>query len=492
MKSLKNIFFFFIPFIYIYIHILTGLTYAQTRNTFENLPDNVPSEVRQYIKKLSSKDPIERGEAAQELASKGKLASSAAPFLIHLLGDTHHILWQKDNKIVASSSVDKEALKALSSIGKPAVDLLIVALNDKNADIRKNAAEALGEIKDTRAINPLIASLGDEDTNVRKNAAEALGKIGDIRAIEPLVASLYDKKSTVKSSAEKALKKIFDNMKDSHNVEQLFSLLEHKEAFVRRLAITTIKGSKDSRTVEHLILALKDDDPVIRDSAAEALREIGEPAVKPLINVLKDEGDMNARIKATMILGDIKDNRAIEPLIDALKYKSEAPGQESTILRVEAAKALGTIKDARAAGPLIEALSVEDMRVRESAAVALRQIGKPAVEPLIASLKSNSMSVKLSAAMILGDLKDNSAVEPLIQELLLDSYDETSWVFRAAFRFEAARALGKIKDPRATEVLKTMLNDDVTSVRDIAEWALNEITGKESEKEDKSWWQTIF
>lgn len=490
MKSLKKIFFLSISLMS--ICMMTGLTYAQTKDAVENPPYNATSDIRQYIEKLSSKDPKERGEAAQALASRGELASPAMPFLIHLLGDTHLILWENDNKIVSSSSVDKEALEALVSIGEPAVHSLILALKDENADVRKNAAEALGKIKDTRAIDPLIATLGDEETDVRKNAVEALGNIGDSRAIEPLIASLDDKKSTVKSSAEEALKKIFENMKANNNLEQLLPLLKYKETSVRRIVISAIKGSKDGHTVEHLILAMKDDDTYIRDSASEALKEIGKPAVEPLIKVLRDDENMQAQIRATTILGDIKDNRAVEPLIYALKSASKASSQESTILGIEAATALGKIKDARAVAPLIEALSVEDIRIRRSAADALREIGEPSVEPLIASFKNKTKNIKLIATIILGDLKDKRATEPLIQEILLDDFGETEWVLRAAFRTEAAKALGKIKDPRAIEVLKSMRDDDVSSVSEMAEWALHEITGKEPEKEEKSWWQKIF
>jgi len=45
--------------------------------------------------------------------------------------------------------------------------------------VRTSAAEALGEIKDSRVIEPLTAAMKDEDSNVRKSAAEALGKIND-------------------------------------------------------------------------------------------------------------------------------------------------------------------------------------------------------------------------------------------------------------------------------------------------------------------------
>lgn len=56
----------------------------------------------------------------------------------------------------------------------------------------EEAAEALREICDPRAVDPLIGSLKDRDHEVREEAAEALGKIGDKRATETLNVMFAD------------------------------------------------------------------------------------------------------------------------------------------------------------------------------------------------------------------------------------------------------------------------------------------------------------
>jgi HEAT repeat protein len=73
------------------------------------------------------------------------------------------------------------AAEALVKIGAPAMEPLIAALKDKDSkdsDVRQAAAEALGEIKDPRAVEPLIAALKDEVSNVREAAAQALDHLG--------------------------------------------------------------------------------------------------------------------------------------------------------------------------------------------------------------------------------------------------------------------------------------------------------------------------
>ena len=50
---------------------------------------------------------------------------------------------------------------ALTAIGKPAVAPLIEALDDENRHLQRGAAQALGALKDRRAVEPLIAALSD-------------------------------------------------------------------------------------------------------------------------------------------------------------------------------------------------------------------------------------------------------------------------------------------------------------------------------------------
>ena len=103
-----------------------------------------------------------------------------------------------------------------------------------------------------------------------------------------------------------------------------------------------------------------------RDSAIESLVEIGEPAVEPLIQALKDE-DSFVREGAAEALGKIGDKRAVEPLINALK-------DEDRDVREAAAEALGEIGDKRAVEPLIHVLDYARVR-QDKVVTALEKIG---------------------------------------------------------------------------------------------------------------------
>ncbi|NIM15169.1 MAG: hypothetical protein GTO45_24660 [Candidatus Aminicenantes bacterium] len=192
------------------------------------------------------------------------------------------------------------------------------------------------------------------------------------------------------------------------------------------------------------------------------LTQIKDPdAVEPLIALLNDkEANVTARGIAAHSLANIEDNRVVEPLIAALKDKQSG-------VRQSAAQSLRIVKAPRAVEPLIAALKDKDSGVRMSAASSLGFIKDPqAVEPLIAALKDKQSKVRRLAAFSLGEIQDPSAVKPLIAALK----DEDEKVRRSA-----AISLGKIRDSHAVESLIRALKDRSKIVRQAAAESMGEI-----------------
>ena len=184
-----------------------------------------------------------------------------------------------------------------------------------------------------------------------------------------------------------------------------------------------IEDMEKNKDIDGLIKALKDDNLLIRKNAAIALKKVG-------------------------------DDRAVEPLIESLRY--EKWQDEYVILstvRENSAEALGIIGNKRAVEPLVNALFEDvDEEVRWKAAYALREIGdESAVEPLINALKDERWVVRWHVANALGVIGDERAVEPLIGAL--DDVD-------GHVRKYAAVALGDIGDERAIPYLVKTLDDE--------------------------------
>ncbi len=149
------------------------------------------------------------------------------------------------------------------------VKLLIAALENSDADVRRGAAEALGKVGGARAVEPLVAALRDDNWRVRRSVAEALGKVGNARAVESLIAALKDDDSDVRQAATKALGKVGD----ARAVEPLIAALRGGNQGVRRSVAEALGKIGDARAVEPLIAALADHKD-IRQAAARAIVSI--------------------------------------------------------------------------------------------------------------------------------------------------------------------------------------------------------------------------
>ena len=138
-------------------------------------------------------------------------------------------------------------------------------------------------------------------------------------------------------------------------------------------------------------------------------------------------------------------------------------------VRQYAAYLLGQAKNPRAIQPLIEALADFDKSVREQATLALSNIGKAAIEPLAEAMKEQKWETRYRAAEALGRIADEKAVQPLIAGLK-DSRDHV--------RYMAAKGLHELGDSEATEPLIILLRDENVYVRLMAVHALGVMGGK--------------
>lgn len=190
-------------------------------------------------------------------------------------------------------------------------------------------------------------------------------------------------------------------------IEIQIDLLKDPDWAIRREAAVTLGEMGDERCVEPLAHALRDGDWQVREAAVEALGMIGSPAVEVLIRQLRDW--------------------------DIRKY---------------AIRALGKIKDERVLDPLIGQLRNDEFMM--DATDALVDLGKPGVEKLIKALKDKDENIRKQAVIALGRIQDPDAIDPLIEML-----NDKDWFTRLT----AAAALERIGDERGRDAIKPLLQD---------------------------------
>jgi len=150
-------------------------------------------------------------------------------------------------------------------------------------------------------VNPLIAVLNDPSPNIRAFAVVALGNIKDSRAVEPLIAVLKQPNVAVNGVQSDAF-----TIMPEHGPQIRF-----EDSGLRGRAINSLGQIKDPRAVDSLVAALTDQNANVRENAGGALGEIKDTrAVEPLIAAIKDTKTGCAAVAA---LGEINDTRAINP-----------------------------------------------------------------------------------------------------------------------------------------------------------------------------------
>ncbi|MCD4684568.1 MAG: HEAT repeat domain-containing protein [Anaerolineae bacterium] len=161
---------------------------------------------------------------------------------------------------------------------------------------------------------------------------------------------------------------------------------------------------------------------------------------------LLDSRDMWVQLRASDVLGQLGDPRAVEPLISALTDRNVE-------VRRRAAEALGRIADpeSHASLDVARASNVAWVPVPTADADAFAQIGRTAVDPLIRALTDSDKKVRGLAAEALGRIRDQRAIEALIEALNADE---------EAIRAPATRSLSKIGKAAVEQLIDTALHHE--------------------------------
>ncbi len=338
------------------------------------------------------------------------------------------------------------------------VPYLSQALFDNREDVRRVAAEALGQVGNVESVAQLIKGMHDSRQHVRRSTAYAIGHIGDISA---LIQVLYDEQSQIRQAAAEALVKVGKN----RAIPELARALDDERDYVHHSAIDALKQIGTAETVPHLIKALENSDSIVRQIAAEALGQIGEPeAIPALVNVLHDQ-DWTVRWASAYALGQIGDPSVVPALLQALRENSDSVNRAY-------ADALLRLVNANSFPDLFEALQDRSASVRTVAVKALGKLGKPDIVPHLAELlHDHDKRIRRNVAETLGRIGDPKAMVHLIEHLA----DQEWWV-----RWACAEALGAIGEPDAVPYLMHMLKDSNGYVCRSAAEALGRIGGTEA------------
>ena len=244
--------------------------------------------------------------------------------------------------------------------------------------------------------------------------------------VKGLIKVITDRNKEFEIAAKKIpLIKVYNKGKDNEVIEAQKALIQIGKPSVEPLIgalkmmptydlIVTLVELRDARAIEPLLEIMDSEDSF---SGAEDIKKhldklkdvwIAEPFIK-FLNKTDTKKYQYAREYAALALGEIKDKRAVDPLIEAIK-------DNNSRVRGAVVKAIGELKDTRAVEPLIAVLNDSDSYVRLAACVALGKLGvSRVVEILVQALSSKDHNTSVNASSSLSELAREA--EPLVTAL---------------------------------------------------------------------------
>lgn len=292
-------------------------------------------------------------------------------------------------------------------------------------------------------IPSLLKLLGHRDENICSDAEEILIKLGVTKEkiVKTYIAALKLSYGEVKS---KIIHKL-DEIGDQRAIKPLLPYLIFDKNNEVKIALEKLGATKD-QMVDVLSAALASSTPIYQKNAIKRLSELGgEKAINVLLPYLSRK-NYNTEVEIALEnLGATK-----EQIVDS--YIAALAGSSSLMDQRNAAKKLGELEDQRAIEPLIKKLlDKNDVLVSIFAAEALVKLGdKNGREFLIWQLSANkSIDISITAANVLANLGDQRGVEFLIE--MLKRID----VLNPSHVIQSLNRLG-INDPRVDSFNKVI------------------------------------
>ena len=246
---------------------------------------------------------------------------------------------------------------------------------DRGAPVRQEAILALGALGPEHGTDAVRAALSDPSDEVRVAAIRVLYARKDAVAIAAALAWLPAGVGHTRALAIMALVELRRPESAPAVATALLNApddaaVEDDEATLLTLLLDADEGSDaPSEVAEVLLVALADERDTVADRAEELLALTAAVSTEGVIAELKAGA---APHRAAAVLSQIKDTRALEPLMEGLLHRDPR-------VRAECATALGELRDPAAVEALIRASQDPEHRVRAEAGWALDRLGMVAL-----------------------------------------------------------------------------------------------------------------
>ncbi len=375
---------------------------------------------------------------------------------------------------VSPTAFAEEPAKAV--VVDPEIERLIIATESCSV-FHPKRCEALKSLiaRGDSLVEPLFALLRRSEGKRRSACVRALAYVGNETVGAELIALIKDRSEDVQIAALDALSRL----KPPGAVEALAQAAGSEQVNLKITAVVGLGRTRSPGAVEPLLTALEHFHPKVKSASARALGQVGDArATDPLCVMLADPVHRTpVRLAVVEALGLLGDTRAVPMLLLTL-------GDASDKVRLETIQALGKLKDPRAVAAL--SLLLREPKLALTVARALMVMGHSQARPaLIRAIRTPDLGRDAIEACFtaLGSLGSKSTVSALTPYLSSEDLEIARW---------AASALGRIAHRDAAESLLDAMRRDDPALRDMAAWALQQISGKKLGQDPEVWKKWVY
>jgi HEAT repeat protein len=211
---------------------------------------------------------------------------------------------------------------------------LLEALKSSDPSKREKAICEAGTLDDPSLLPHLLEFLNDPTPRIRWRTLQSIGKLGAQGKAGEVLGLLKDESPLVRAEAAK----VIGLSGETGHAPALSPLLEDQDLQVRCRTIEALGelGEPGKDLLERILTLLQEEDKGIRMHAAMALGKCRYvPALPQLTHHALQDPSHNVRGLSAWSLGNLGDERAIDPLIDAL-------GDDGESVRIYAYQALSS------------------------------------------------------------------------------------------------------------------------------------------------------